>query len=134
MARQILVGIDIGTLDTRVVIAEGLSENGHLVPKILGVGSAASLGIYRGYVTNTAEVSKSVLSAVRRAEKSSGLKIRRAYLSFGGVGLSSVIASGTAMISRADLEISERDLTLVLEAAETAIPAEVSLNKKIINT
>jgi cell division protein FtsA len=38
------------------------------------------------------------------------------------------------VISRADSEITERDLTLALEAAETAIPPAMALNKKIINT
>lgn len=133
MARQIVVGIDIGTSLVRVIVAEGLMERGHLVPKIIGSGSAESRGVYRGYINNVTEAARSVRTAVERAEKMAGVKLRRAYVSFGGIGLGSVVASGSVIISRADLEITERDLTLALEAAETTIPKTTSANKKIIN-
>src|SRR3989338_344791 len=134
MARQIVVGIDIGTSQTKVVIAEGLIERGHIVPKIIGTGSSESRGVYRGYVTNVAEAAKSVEAAVGRAEKIAGIKVKRAYVSFGGIGRGSVVMSGSVAISRADLEITDRDLAAVLEAAEALIPPAALINKKIINT
>src|SRR3989344_5437780 len=134
MARQIVVGIDIGTSETKVVIAEGTLEHGHVVPKIIGTGTSESRGVYRGYVANQTEETKSVESAVAKAEKIAGVKVKRAYVSFGGIGLGSVVANGSVAISRADLEITERDITLALDAAEAAIPSNASLNKRIINT
>ncbi len=134
MARQIVVGIDIGTSLVKVVIAEGLVEHGHIVPKIIGTGSAESRGVYRGYIANPTEATRSIEAAVAQAEKVAGVKIKRAYVSFGGIGLGSVMANGSVIISRADLEITERDLALVLEATEAAIPPSISINKRIINT
>ena len=134
MARQIVVGIDIGTSQIKVVVAEGLIEHGHSTPKIIGTGVAESRGIYRGYINNPEEAARSVRSAVTRAEKVAGVKIRRAYVSFGGLGLGSVSTTGSVVISRADLEITERDLASVLEIAEAAIPKAASINKRIINT
>ena len=134
MARQIVVGIDIGTSQIKVVIAEGFLEHGHTVPRIIGTGSNESRGLFRGYIANAAEASRSIEVAVERAEKIAGIKVRRAYVSFGGVGLSSVVASGSVVISRADLEITERDISLALEAAEAAIPPATSINRRIINT
>ena len=134
MARQIVVGIDIGTSQIKVVIAEGFLEHGHTVPRIIGTGSNESRGLFRGYIANAAEASRSIEIAVERAEKIAGIKVRRAYVSFGGVGLSSVVASGSVVISRADLEITERDISLALEAAEAAIPPATSINRRIINT
>src|SRR3989344_4950393 len=134
MARQIVAGIDVGTATVKVIIAERVYENSNAVPKIIGVGSAESRGVSRGYITNTAEASKSIETAVRRAEKVSGVKIKRAYASIGGLGLGGVIGLGSTVISRADLEITERDIALALEAAEGAIPPSVSQNKKVINT
>jgi len=133
MARQISVGIDIGTSEVKVVIAEGLFEHGHNVVKIIGTGSSESKGVYRGYITNPTEAARSVEAALRRAEKIAGTKVRRAYVSFGGIGLGSVIAGGTVVISRADLEITEKDLSLALETAEALIPPTISINKRIIN-
>lgn len=134
MTRQIVVGIDIGTSRIKVVVAEGLVEYGHSAPKIIGTGSAESRGVYRGYIANQIETAKSIRTAVMQAEKVSGIKIKRAYISFGGIGLSSIVANGSVAISRADLEITERDLTLALEAAEASIPPTASMNKRIINT
>jgi len=134
MARQIVVGIDIGTSEVKVIVTEGLVEHGRVVPKVIGTGASESRGVSRGYINNSTEASRSVRVAVARAEKMSGIKIKRAYVSFGGIGLSSVIANGSVAISRADLEITDRDLALVLEAAEAAIPKAASINRKIINT
>lgn len=134
MARQIVTGIDIGTSLIKVVIAEGTVEHGHTVAKIIATGTSESRGVYRGYIANPTETAKGIESAVRKAEKNAGIQVKRAYVSFGGIGLGSVVASGSVIISRADLEITERDITLVLEAAEANIPSSISINKKIINT
>src|SRR3989344_5872043 len=134
MARQIILGIDIGTFQTKVIIAEGLVQDGHLVPKIIGTGSCETKGVERGYIVSSSEASESVRTAVSRAEKQAGVKARRAYVSFGGIGLASLTSSSSVAISRADMDITERDLTLALEAAEASIPQASSLNKRIINT
>ena len=133
MAQQIVVGIDIGTSEVKVVVAERILDKGSRVPKIIGTGSAESKGVYRGYIANQAEATRSVEIAVSRAEKATGVKIKRAYISFDGIGLGSIISSGSVTISRADLEVTERDLGLALEAAEDSIPKTNSINKKIIN-
>ncbi|MBI2065866.1 MAG: cell division protein FtsA [Candidatus Zambryskibacteria bacterium] len=134
MTQQVIVGIDIGTSKVKVVITEGLVEHGHITPRICGTGSSETRGVYRGYINNISEAAKSVETAVMRAEKVAGVKVKRAYVSFGGIGLGSVTTTGSVAISRADLEITERDLSLVLEAAEAAIPPAASINRRIINT
>jgi cell division protein FtsA len=139
MARQIKVGIDIGTHHTKVVIAEETrlsSPSGavRVIPKVIGTGMAESRGVHHGYITNVAEVRESIKHAVTQAEKAAGVEVRRAFVSVGGLGLSGVTASGSVIISKADLEITQLDINKALEAAEAAIPHAVSLNKKIINT
>lgn len=134
MARQIVVGIDIGTHETKVIIAEGTVVDGHFTPKVIGTGTADSRGLERGYITNTSEAANALRSAVAKAERASAVRVRHAYVSFGGLGLGSITATGSVIISRADLEITERDLGLAMEAAEQAIPPAASLNKRIINS
>src|SRR5688572_33496783 len=118
MARQIVTGIDIGSFQTKVVIAEHAIEGGHFSPRIIGTGLADTKGVERGYITSSDEAAASVRTAVARAEKASGTKVKRAYVSFGGLGLESLTTHGSVAISRADREITERDMTLTLEAAE----------------
>lgn len=134
MARQIILGLDIGTSQTKAIIAESLEQNGNRVPAIIGAGSAESRGVERGFVTDSREASESVRLAVSRAEKMAGIKVKRAYVSFSGIGLSSITSTGSIAISRADMEITERDLSQVLEIAEKSIPPSAILNRRIINT
>src|SRR3989338_2032107 len=134
MARQIVVGIDIGTSETRVIVAEVIIQNGRITPKIIGTGTSESRGVYRGYVADQTEATKSVRLAVSRAEKVAGIKIKRAYVSFGGIGLGSVVSNGSVVISKADLEITNRDMATALEAAESGISPATIMNKRIINT
>lgn len=134
MSRHVVAGIDIGTHETKVIIAEGVVENGHFSPKIIGTGVAESRGVERGFVASVSEAAESVRLATEKAEKMAGVRPKRAHVSFGGIGLSSLTAVGSVVITRADLEVTDRDLALALEAAEAALPKEAIVNKRIINT
>lgn len=130
MSTRITTGIDIGTFEVRVVVSEYREENS--TPVIIGTGRAESKGLRHGYTINTSDVIKSVSSAVRQAEKSSGFKIKNAYISIGGAGLSGINSQGSAMVSRADQEITDADLDLAMSSAEDSIPKNLLQNRKII--
>lgn len=132
MSKKISVGIDIGTYQVKVLVAESSSEDN--LPRVIGLGMSESKGLRHGYIINTNDVVKNLKSAVSQAERTSKCRIRSAYLSVGGIGLSSIATKGSIMISRADLEITEIDLKNALIFAEENIPSNVILNKKIIHT
>ena len=131
MRRGIAVGIDIGTRQVKVLVAEKTDEIRGL-PKIIGTGIAESKGLRHGYIINSGDVTESIRSAVQQAESKSGFKIKRAFLSIGGVGLESAIGSGGAVVSRGDGEITEMDLEKVIEVARQNLPEGAILNRKII--
>lgn len=133
MAKKISVGIDIGTYQIKVVVAEESDSNKEL-PKIIGTGFAESKGLRHGYIINSGDVIRSLSHALKEAEATSGHRIRKAFLSVGGIGLSSIIATGSTVISRADYEIDELDIKKVLETCEKEIPNSFLLNRKIIHT
>lgn len=133
MAKKIAVGIDIGTYQVKTVVAEELSDDSSL-PHVIGTGFAEARGLRHGCIINSSEVVKCLQQSVAQAEKSAGVKIRRAFLSIGGVGLSSVVSQGAVIISRADAEIDDLDMNKVLEVAEKEIPAALILNRKVIHT
>ena len=91
MARHIAVGIDIGSYQIKVVVAENDPQTN--IPKIIGTGIAESKGLRHGYIINSNEVVKSIKKAVAQAEKASGIQIRKAYLAIGGVGLNANVSS-----------------------------------------
>lgn len=132
MSNKITAGIDIGTYQVRVVVAanQGPKE----LPKIIGGGSAESKGLRHGYIINSADVVKSLSAALNQAEKSSGERIRRAYISVGGIGLSSTTAQGQTIVSRGDQQITELDIGVAIETAEESIPQSIIQNRKIIYT
>lgn len=134
MARSIITGIDIGTYNVKVVIAHGSEKNDKGMPKILGVGTAEARGLRHGYVVNMADVSESVKLALAEAEKRAGVKVKKAFLAVGGIGLGSVASSSSLIISRADLEVTPLDVRKVLEQCEKDIPTNAVLNKKIIHS
>ena len=134
MSRSISVGIDIGTYQVKVAVAESKKEGVAELPKVIGVGYAESRGLRHGYILNQTDAVKSVRNAVAQAEKAAGIPIHRAFASIGGIGLGSVISYGTAVISRADSEISELDVKKAVETSQQAIPSSLSVNRRIIHT
>jgi cell division protein FtsA len=132
MSKKISVGIDVGTYQVKVLVSESSEEES--MPKVIGLGISESKGLRHGYIINTSDVIKNLKIAVSQAERTSKIKIKNAYLSVGGIGLSSITTKGSIMISRADLEITDIDIKNALTFAEENIPSSVLLNKKIIHT
>ncbi len=130
MSSRITAGIDVGTYEVRVVVAERNEENS--LPTILGTGRAESKGLRHGYIINTADVTKSVDLALKQAEKSSGIKIKKVFVSIGGVGLSGINSGGSTVVTRADQEITEDDMEQAISVAEESIQSTLMQNRKII--
>src|SRR5258708_733251 len=109
MLRNITVGIDIGTYQVKVVVAELVKHEGKKEYRVIGTGFAESKGLRHGYIINTQDVTAGIAAAIASAEKTSGIKIRKAFISVGGIGLQGVTSTASVMISRADLEITDLD-------------------------
>ena len=138
MSKKISVGIDIGSYQIKVVVAQTVGEkegaHGKTFPKVIGLGYAESRGLRNGYITNQEEVVESLRSAIAQAEKAAGIKIKKAFVSMGGIGLAGITANGTVIISRADSEITDLDIEKVVNASQAEIPKSFSLNRRIIHT
>lgn len=130
MNKRIITGIDIGSHTVRVVITEYTQGSG--LPHIIGIGKSESRGLRHGYIINIADAVKSVRAAVDEAEQNAGVRIREAFLSVGGVGLEGTQTVGSAIISRADSEISEGDVERAHRACEQNLPN--SANKRTLHT
>jgi cell division protein FtsA len=130
MSSRITAGIDVGTYEVRVVVAE--HDGGNSPFNVIGTGKAESKGLRHGYIINTSDVAQSVESALRQAEKSSGQRIKRAFLSIGGVGLAGINSAGSTIVARADQKITDADIEQAMAAAEESIPPALLQNRKII--
>ena len=132
MNKKVTVGIDIGTFQVKVVIAEEVSGRNRHYPKILGTGFAESKGLRHGYIINSSDTRRSLEQAITQAEKASGHTVKNAYLSVGGVGLEEVRTRSEVVISRVDSEVTDLDVTKALDECERAI-GKKARNRKIIH-
>ena len=134
MSRSIITGIDIGTHHIKVVISNSQERTEKGFPKIIAISMVESRGLRHGYIVNVADVVACIRQAVSEAEKRAEVKVKKAFISIGGIGLGSMTSTSSMIISRADLEITSLDIKKLQEQCEKDIPASASLNKKIIHS
>ncbi|MGD0328786.1 MAG: cell division protein FtsA [Minisyncoccia bacterium] len=135
MARRIATGIDIGTYQIKMVVVEETTDKrrGARQLRILGTGLAESKGLRHGYIVNKEEVSLCILKAKQQAEAFARVPIRAGFLAIGGISLDEARATGSAIISRADQEITVLDLEKAGKAArEAAAPG--FLNRHVLHS
>lgn len=126
MAKHPTAYIDIGTLSTRVALLERDNEGS---VSLVGTGITPSKGVRYGYITNQADASRSIEKALSTAIKSGGIKANHAVIGLCGKGLESVIATGTAIVSKSDQEVTTFDMEKAISEAEGTVNLQ---NKKII--
>ncbi len=152
LGRSFSVGIDIGTNQVKVIVAESAESwstrnpgsQGHgrsssskstdNLPRVIGGGIAETRGMRHGYITNQKEVVKSIRAAVSQAEKNAGVSIKRAYVSISGVGLGAIVSTATVNTTKADAEITDLDVKRAIEESEKELPNQYIQNRKIVHT
>lgn len=130
MARNITTGIDIGTNQVKVVVTENNGNNN--LPKIIGTGFSQSKGLRHGYIINQNDTIKSIILAIKQAEKITGIKIKKAFISIGGIGLEEVHSNGGAVVARADSEITDLDIEKAVRDGEKKVAPKMA-NRKILH-
>jgi len=118
----------MGSSTTRVVVGEFLK--GEKNPKVIGVGESPTLGLRHGYVVNSTLAQTSVKSAVEMAEKTSGIKIKRAFIALSGTTLRGETSLGETIVSKADGEVTSLDVNKALQDCEDNLNLN---NKKVIH-
>lgn len=133
--RNIAVGIDVGTNQIKVIVAERDPKNeADSLPRIIGTGISESRGIRHGFVTSVNDAAQCIKAAVQQAEKSSAIPIKKAYISVGGIGLGAIISVGSVAVTKADNEITDLDVKRAIEESEKELPNSYIQNRKIIHT
>jgi cell division protein FtsA len=116
---NVLVGLDIGTTKTCVVVGE-ITESGI---DIVGVGSHPSDGIRKGVVVNIESTVESIKRAVAAAEEISGYSIKSVYAGIAGTHIRGQNSLGIVAVKAR--EIDEDDMERAIEAAKAiAVPMD----------
>lgn len=126
-AKETITGLDVGTDQITAVIGHKTEEG---VIDIMGLGSSQSAGLRRGVVIDVEETITAVSDALSKAEKMAGVTSELVYIGIGGAHIKSSNSKGVIAVSRADGEITEEDISRVIEAARAvSVPA----NREIIH-
>ena len=135
MSRRITTGIDIGTSQVKLVVVEEVIDprTSRRHPRVIGTGLAESRGLRGGYVVDKAEVTACVREAKRQAESAARVPIRAGFVAVGGISLDETRASGEAVISRADQEVTALDVEKASHAARAAA-APGFLNRSVLHS
>lgn len=122
-AKNLIVGLDIGTSKVVVVVAEVLQDGRH---EVIGLGQSESRGLKKGMVVNIEATVESIRRALEEAELMTDCKIRNVYTGIAGSHIRSFNSSG--MVAIKDKEVSAADVSRVIETAKAVnIPTDQQL-------
>ena len=115
---DLVVGLDVGTHKICTVVGEVRPEDIYVV----GVGIEPSDGMKKGVVNDVGALSSAIGKSIRKAEKSSGYDINRAFVSVAGSHISSLTSRGLATIV-GSRSVQAEDLEKAMSVARNiAIP------------
>ncbi len=115
-----IVGLDIGTNNIRVAVAQE-NEDGKL--EIVGTYTKASSGLRNGSVVNIEDAKNAIKEAIEETEQSIGVEIFAVHTAVGGPQIESINSRGVVPIHGEDFrkgEINSNDIEQVIRNA-TAI-------------
>ena len=115
---DLVVGLDVGTHKICTIVGEVRPEDVYVV----GLGIEPSEGMKKGVVNDVGALSAAIGRSIRKAEKSSGYDINRAFVSVAGSHISSLTSRGLATIV-GSRSVQTEDLEKAMSVARNiAIP------------
>ncbi len=122
-AKNLIVGLDIGTSKVVAVVAEIMPNGRH---EVIGLGQSESKGLKKGVVVNIEATVESIQRALEEAELMADCKIRNVYTGIAGSHIRSFNSSG--MVAIKDKEVTAADVARVIETAKAVnIPTDQQL-------
>lgn len=119
---RFIVGLDVGTTETRALICE-VTSDGRL--EVVGLGRTESKGLRQGVVVKLDEAVQSIKKALEEAELMAGVQAEMVFVSLGGKQIKSMNSQGAIAVLGRNREITKEDIRRVLEAAQAvALPTD----------
>ncbi|MGH7569948.1 MAG: cell division protein FtsA [Gemmatimonadales bacterium] len=114
--RRLVAGLDLGSTKTCAVIAEVVGDLPRMpLAKVLGVGLAKNGGVRRGVVRDIDETTRSVVAALRDAERMAGVRVASVTCGIAGEHVAARNSSGVVAVSGD--EITATDVSRANEVA-----------------
>ncbi|PID76970.1 MAG: cell division protein FtsA [Deltaproteobacteria bacterium] len=121
---ELVVGLDIGTTKICCVVGEAREDG----VEVIGVGTAASLGIKKGVVVNIESTVKAIREAVRMAREDADCELCQVYVGIAGDHIKGFNSPGIIVLN--NRKIGPDDINDVITAASTV---KISENQQVIH-
>lgn len=119
-ARNIVVGLDMGTTKISAIIGE-IQEDGMI--DVIGIGSHLCSGLQKGVVANMDRTVEAIGKAVDEAQIMADVEVDATYVSLAGPHINGI--NSTGIIAVKNQEITGREIERVIEAARVvALPED----------
>ncbi len=123
MRENIIAGLDIGSLETRLVIGQRVDTEAGAKLQIIGAVSVPSEGVSKGIINSIEDTTASVSAALEKVERLLGTPIESSWVGINGPSMKCQSSRGVVAVSRSDSEINPEDVQRVIEAAQAlAVP------------
>jgi len=129
--RKVYTGIDIGSYYTKVVVTTPGEKSG--VPmQILSTGTSNSRGMRYGYVLDSKEVVRSIREALHRASSAAKVRVRRARIAVGGLGLDETKSTGEVTLTPSGGIVTGREVERALRESEKRAASKLTNRTKLV--
>ena len=118
MARDCVVGLDIGTTKVCTIVAE-IEDRGRL--NVVGVGNSTSNGIRKGVVVDIDSATGAIIDSIEKAKSMSGYDIHRVIVGVTGEHVASLNSRGVIAITHGNREITEEDVERVQDQSRVIV-------------
>ena len=125
-AKNLIVGLDIGTTKVVAVVAEVMPDGRH---EVIGLGQHESKGLKKGVVVNIESTVESIQRALEEAELMADCQIRNVWIGIAGSHIRSFNSRG--MVAIKDKEVTAAD---VARAIETARAVNIPTDQQLLHT
>jgi cell division protein FtsA len=123
MKENLIAGLDIGSLETRLVIGQRVATESGNKLQIIGAVAVPSEGVNKGIINSIEDTTASISAVLEKAERLLGTPISSAWVGINGPNLKCQTSRGVVAVSRSDSEINNEDINRVIEAAQAlAVP------------
>lgn len=118
MKDNIIAGLDIGSTEVRLVVAQHKNTGEGEELQIIGAIKVPSNGINKGAVKSIEDVTSSISACLEKAERLVGVPIDSVWVSINSPHIKCEKSRGVVAVSKGDGEISQEDVARALEAAQ----------------
>jgi len=130
MKEDIIAGLDIGSSETKLVVAQrNNKEEGNKI-QVIGATSVPTEGISKGVIKSIDDVTSTISALLEKGERLVGVPIESVWLGINDPYVKCEKSKGVVAVGKSNGEISPEDVDRAIEAAQTL---SVPINYEILH-